>query len=582
VVKRVLTIGLALAVAAGGYYVWSSRTAQGAARAAALSYVTANVQRGVLEITVSGTANIMPVDRRTAKSTVSGTVAKILAEDGQPVKSGQIVMVITNDDLALQHAQARIDLDSQKLNLDSLRSPSPGERSAGQVRVQQAENALENRQKDLGKLTITAPIEGRVTAVKVNPGDAVGAGQLLVTVADDTQIFVMAQVNQSDISGVRVGQPASVAFGTELPTADGVVDSIGAEATTSGKSTTVPVAIRINNKSGTYRIGLQANAMIKVGSDETVSASGAAAPKTKYDVKADVTGNVESLSVREGDSVKAGQTLVQISNESLRVAIEQAESDLQVARESLDRISSGLSPNISDKDIKQQELRVRQAELTLESRASDVSALQVKSPIAGILVSHAVSVGDMVNSSAPMFVVADLSTSQMVIPVDELDITQVKIGQKANVMADALPGRTFIAEVTKVASEGTVKDGVANYDVTLTLKGAQDLKSSMTAAATIVIDKRENVLLVPSEAIRTTGGRRSVVLLRDGASVQTDIKVGLANDMYTEIVSGLNEGDKVAISSQVGQQQVGMPFGGGQTRIMQGPATSIPAVPRGR
>jgi multidrug efflux pump subunit AcrA (membrane-fusion protein) len=104
-----------------------------------------------------------------------------------------------------------------------------------------------------------------------------------------------------------------------------------------------------------------------------------------------------------------------------------------------------------------------------------------------------------------------------------------------------------------VSPVGTRSSGVVNYAVSLTVDSLPPdlpLRESMTALATITTDRRENVLLVPDRALRTVGGRR-VVMVSTGptTSEAREVTVGLANDQFTEILSGLNDGDAVVIST---------------------------------
>lgn len=569
--KKVWLVAGVLILSITFYFAWSRRRESLAAAQNGSNVSTITVRRGTLEISVTGTSNVVPAERRVVKSEVSGTVAKLLVAEGQKVKAGQVIATISNPDIVNQYELAKADLDSQKLRLESYRSPSQSEIATVESQVSQARTVLSERQSDLAKLSVKSPISGRVLAVKVNPGDRVSLGQLLVTVVDDTEVLVVAQVAQQDINKVSIGQPASVGFGSELPAGDGLVYSIGAEASASGKTTVVPVYIRLANNNGVYRSGLAANVTIRVSNDETISASATVSPKQRYDIKAEVDGTVSSVAVREGQSVTIGQELVRLSNDNLGSALKKAESDLQVALENLDKVKSGLVPNISEADVKQQELKVRQSELTLSSRAADLEALQVKSPIDGTITSRFVSLGDTIDANSELFVVADLSSMEMTIAVDELDISNVKPGQKAKVTADALPGKTFDAEVTKVATEGSVKDGVASYDVNLKIHNPDGLLSGMTASATIVVAQKDNALMVPSEAIRSTGNRKSVMVMRNGSAVSVEVQTGLRNEIWTEITSGLQEGDSVVVSSlaatqQQGRQQMLNPFGGFQQR----------------
>jgi HlyD family secretion protein len=552
----VLVVLVALTIA--GLYV-KNRIAQTMASQTASSYATAIVKRGTLDITVSGTANILPSEKVTVKSNVTGTVSKIIVDAGSPVRDGQPVLVINNESLVQQLAQAKVDLESQQHRLEVLRSPSSVDRGAAEARVQQAEVALANRKKDVDKLTLSSPINGRVLSVKVNPGDAVIPSQPVIIVVDDTEIYVVAQVLQSEVSKIKPGQIAALAFGSELPSTTGVVDSVGIEASGAVfRGPLVPVHIKTSNPGGIYRSGLSANATIKLSSEEAVSAGGTVAPKTRYDLRAEVSGTIDEVVVRENDAVAAGQTLVRVKNDTVQVLVKQADSDLQTARDQLAKIRSGLAPNIAESDVVQQEFRVRQAGIALQARAVEVGYLEPKSPMDGILTNRHVTRGDTVGPGTPLFTVADYSKMTMIVPVDELDVAQIKPGQKAAIRVEALPGRSFEGAVTKIATEGTVKDGVASYDVTITLTDTKDLRGGMTGTARIQVGRREDVLLAPAEAIRREAEKTRVAVLRKGAIVTIDVQVGLSSNTMAEILSGLAEGDVVVVSSL---EAPGNPFG---------------------
>ena len=544
-----IVLVLVVTVVALGFSWFRARRERIAARLAEAAIATAVAKKGNLAVTVTGTASIVAHDKRTVRPVVTGRVAEIKVDDGKPVKKGDIVLVLSNDELVRSLEQSRLDLDSAKSRLDQMRSPTSADISSAQARLAQAQAQLDSRRRDVQKLTVTAPVSGRVSNVRANSGDTVAAGQTIVTMVDDSEVLAVVQVAQSDISKVATGQKATVVFGSELPFAEGVVESINPEAVASGKGAVVSVSIRLANPNGIYRTGLVANASIKVSTDEMVYATATVSPKARYDIKAESSGTVEAVGVSAGDAISKGNVLVNLSNSNLASAVAVAEADVQILKDAFDHLKSGLAPAITETEVKQQDTKIRQAELTLQNRQEDVTNLSVRSPIDGIIVSRAVSVGDSVGASTNMFVVADYSKMNMVIPVDELDITHIQIGQKATVLVDALPGQEFQAEVTKIASEGTVREGLASYDVTLTMKDTKALKGSMTGNATIVVAQKDDVLLVPSEAITTIGGRKRVTVLKDGKPVPTDVRVGLNNDAFTEILSGVQAGDTLVISS---------------------------------
>lgn len=169
---------------------------------------------------------------------------------------------------------------------------------------------------------------------------------------------------------------------------------------------------------------------------------------------------------------------------------------------------------------------------------------------------------------------------EMVISVDELDITSVSVGQNVDIAMDAIEDKTYPAKVTKVSQIGTASGGVTVYNVTLTIEGDERLRFGMNGTATIHIEERSNVLLVPLTALNSSRGSSYVWLKSAEASadepgVRTAIETGLSDESYAEVISGLNEGDVVLITREASEESTRttnfgdmgggmMNFGGGQ------------------
>lgn len=549
IVKKWILPLLVLAMVSGGIvYYYRSNTM---ARAATLNqtFATAVVRRDNVQSFLSGTASIVFSDRRTIQASTSGTLAQVLVSEGDRVEEGQLLAVIDNPSLHDQVEQAKTDLETARIRLETLRSVTPSDYASAESKYLQAEDAVASRRLDLEKLTVATPLAGRVASVKVRAGDTVSAGQVLMSLIEDTSVLIVADVAQADISKVAVGQSATAVLGTELPAAFGKVVSIGVEALASGRLTVVPVMISVDNPNGIYRSGLTANVNIQIADGTSVYATGAVAPLSRYDLKAQVAGTVTAISARDGDAVKAGDVLITLQNDSLQRALRYAENDLTIARATFERIQQGYAPNVKDTDIRQAESQLAQAQATLQARLDQVSELRVKAPISGIVIAPPPAAGLPVNSGTTLFVIADPAKMHMVVPVDELDVMQVKSGQRAIVTVDAIPGKVFAGTVAKVASEGATRDGIANYDVTVSIDDTTDLKGSMTGTATIVLAQKQNVLVVPSEAIRTEGRQRYVNLVKEGVPTRQNVTVGISSGRVTEIIEGLKEGDVVALSA---------------------------------
>ncbi|MGQ9714220.1 MAG: ATP-binding cassette domain-containing protein [Anaerolineae bacterium] len=137
--------------------------------------------------------------------------------------------------------------------------------------------------------------------------------------------------------------------------------------------------------------------------------------------------------------------------------------------------------------------------------------------------------------------------------VDETEISQVEVGQTAEITFDAFPGKKFTGKVLEVPPQGSLVGNVVTYEVPVSLEGTEGvpLKPGMTANLRIVVGRRENTLLVPTMALeQMDAGYGARVVELDGSQVVVPVEVGLSDGVYTEVLQGLNEGDQVIVQIQ--------------------------------
>jgi HlyD family secretion protein len=146
--------------------------------------------------------------------------------------------------------------------------------------------------------------------------------------------------------------------------------------------------------------------------------------------------------------------------------------------------------------------------------------------------------------------IADEETLNLKVEIDELDIDGVAVGQKAEVVFDAFEDETYEGTVQKISGVGMNTGGVTTYTVTIEMAGDTHLKNAMSATATITLDSRDNVLLIPVDAIESVDGNKYVQVMRDGELQQTAIQTGLINSTYAEVTEGLESGDEVAVAAK--------------------------------
>ena len=157
--------------------------------------------------------------------------------------------------------------------------------------------------------------------------------------------------------------------------------------------------------------------------------------------------------------------------------------------------------------------------------------------------------------------------------LSEIDVSKVELEQKATITLDSIPDKTFTGKVIGVDRIGQTTSGVTQYPSIIQLdSSSNEILPNMTVTANIVINRKDNVLLVPSGVIQNQGDQNYVSLLVNGKSQSVPVEIGLSSDTQTEIVSGLNEGDLVisgAVSSTRSQQNGTSPFGGSMGGMMR-------------
>jgi HlyD family secretion protein len=382
--------------------------------------------------------------------------------------------------------------------------------------------------------------------------------------------------------------------------------------------------------------------------ESIVSASGKIDPRRQVNISAQNMGRVTAIAVREGDRVKSGQFLLQIdpiAAESMvrrdeagvagaRTGLEQARMQLQSARASLDvtrqnlkrqqelwqaglttretleRAEAEVQMRESDLNALTQEIRtreeaLRQQEAGLVNSRYNLSQSRFVSPFDGIVTRRNVEegenvvVGTMNNAGTVLLTVADMSVIEAEIEVDETDIPNVRIGQKATVTIDAIEGKTFRAHVTEIGNspiqaatgQPTGQRTATNFKVVVTLDEVSDaIRPGFTCTAEISTDTRGNVVAVPIQALtvreleydragkvvpkprpappsrfsfgpppptdpstlqtelpvgHTRKEVEGVFVIRDGKAQFLEVSVGIAGERYFEVLSGLEEGDRV-------------------------------------
>jgi RND family efflux transporter MFP subunit len=280
------------------------------------------------------------------------------------------------------------------------------------------------------------------------------------------------------------------------------------------------------------------------------------------------TGTVTEVLVDEGDNVTKDQVLARLDAQSLNSSVKTYELQVQIAQEQVEaaRAQYEASPtDTTETNWEIAKLSLKIAKLNLESAKLNLDKAVIAAPFDGVVADISITEGEEISTAAlatPAITLVDTSEIEMQGYIDELDVASVKLGQAANITLDALPDEQVTGNVTFVSPISTVRAGIVSYATTITLENpSAELKDGMSATAEVVVERRDNVLLIPNTVIQGTLQNPMVVVLVDGQQEERQITLGLSDGFNTEVLSGLEEGEEVVVPAPTSTQQSSSFFG---------------------
>lgn len=289
--------------------------------------------------------------------------------------------------------------------------------------------------------------------------------------------------------------------------------------------------------------------------DVLVSGTGQVYAENQVDLKPQIAGDgldIMEISVKNDQAVKRGDLIavldttdIQKTIRDAKLAVETAELKVKQSERQYD------TKTVDDKYARQlQKNDLEQAQNALSNAYDDLKEYYIRAPFDGIVTALNFSAGDSISRDE---ILASVITEQVkvTISLNEVDAAKVMEGNSAILTFDALDGLSAQGTVAKVDTIGVVDSGVVTYDVEITFTSPSKLlKPGMSASADIEIEKTENVLIVPVEAIKKDISGEEYVQVQNTAGLiqRKVVTVGATDDVSVEILSGLNEDDKIIVS----------------------------------
>lgn len=259
----------------------------------------------------------------------------------------------------------------------------------------------------------------------------------------------------------------------------------------------------------------------------TVIAYGNVVPKQQYTFTFSGA-KLKELKVSVGDRVTKGQVLVQLDSTQEELALLQAEQALAEAK------AQGIPALVN-----QRELAYKLAKTNLENTT-------IKAPFSGVVTEIT-----QASSATENWTLTLIDTSELFVqvPVDQLDVPSLKVGQRGIVVIEALPEKTFPVEIVKIGGQAVTRGSVTVVPVTAKLLQTDPaILVGYTARLEITVASAQNVLRVPISALVRTGRGWAVMKVVDNKAVSQEVTVGVTSDLWAEIKAGLQEGDEILLN----------------------------------
>lgn len=601
--QRLIAGGIIAAVLVAGFLFWRSRSHSKNQRG---TVKTAQLTRGSIVQKISSTGIVAAETGAQVKigSQITGRIKRLYADVGSHVVAGQVIAELDAPDLKanlesarrnLGQAEARYQQQLAGVSMQHTQVATAFEQatsslSSAQSRAAQARTAVgaaESRLKSAKSGLAGAQAKQKSSEARLRSAQAAATQQTTQGSSDIARAKAALSTAQANLTQTQKSADVAVAnAATALKQAQanaslaatnlkrqqnllakGYVSQSDVDTARTNQENTAQLLEAAQNTLESTKA--QSKAQVQAAQDAVAEAQAAleVAQASGYTT----TMRTEDVRAAESDLVSAQAAVAQADT-----AVETAKDDVVTARSQVNSADADVRSaraaqaaalgNMSQDKVKQQDVKaafqaVQQAKAQVAFQEAQYDKSYIRTPITGTVISLAQQEGETVAAglSAPELIqVAALDRMEVVAYVDETDIGKVRLGQEAEVTVDAFPKTKFTGRVYKISSSPTMQQNVVTYACSVRLDKYQPgmLKPQMTADVQIILERAENLLLVPNEALKQSKDQTRVVVMKDGKGELRTIQTGRTDGTYTEVTKGLSDSDTVVLA---GFEQLGFP-----------------------
>ncbi len=470
---------------------------------------TITVERGTIADAVNATGSIASKAEVALTFKSGGTMEIIAVKRGQAVRAGDLLANLETADLELELERAQANLALSEAQLAKVqRKPSTGKLAAAEanlVSVQAAYNEV-----------INGPSGEELAAAEANLASARAAYKKALEGPDENDITI-AQV---DLERARI----------KLENAQARYDQVAWR----GGIQALPQSLDLQQATFEYE-----------------------AAQARYNQA--VEGPTEAdIKAAEAKLAQAQADLDELRKQPTLESIKAAEAKLAQTLDDLEELEE--QPRAED--VAEAQARVDDARVAVKQVQRKLAGMTIVAPFDGGVSEVHTEINEQVTAGTPIIDLVDNSAFHIDVEVDEIDIGRVAVGQPVSITLDALPEREIAGHIEAIAPTASVAEGggVVAYVVTIAIEpGDAPLRAGMSADAAITTDRRDNVLIIPNRVIQIDRDNDKMYvekLLENGEIARVEIEIGMRNEQYSEVVAGLEEGDKIVLRGISGSERL--------------------------
>ena len=500
---------------------------------------TYTVQRGTVVQSVDETGTVKKGDTIDLSFKQEGEIKQFYVKIGDKVVRGQRLAQLDNSQLAIQVQQAKAGLELAKAELDKLLSgASPEEIQVAQTNVDNAKNSLKSAKQNLENIYSKA--EEDLNESLKDAFNTLNDGYLKLYNSFATARLIKDNYFTDNSQDSLVVKEAKEKIEDDLGKAS---DSLNDLDEHSDQESIMQALNNFVNYLSETRDKLEE---IRTTVEKPIFRSVVSTTdKTSLDTRRSDINTAYSSIVDDRQTILS----VKISNttkiDTAKNSVTTAQDNLQSAQDNLALVKAG--PRQEDVDLYQAKEKSAQAQLNLlEDKLNDST---LKSPMDGQVGDIYKYAGEVVQPSTPVLSILPKAVLDIEVNIYEEDIVKIKQGDVVNISLVAFPKQTLEGTVMFIEPAEKLIDGVVYYTVDIAFKDLpKGVKPGMSADVSIIVNKADNVLAIPSDSFTKQGDKTFVKVLRNQAIEDREIKIGLkGNNDLVQVIKGLQEGEKIII-----------------------------------